>query len=265
MKQYLSLFKIRFINGLQYRAAALAGLSTQFAWGFMEILAFAAFYRANPAAFPMEFSHLVSYIWIQQAFLALFMPWGTGGNAVETIVSGNIAYDLARPMDIYNRWFFEAIADRISRAALRCAPILIVAFLLPPPFRMTLPSDLFQFAMFVISAPIALFAVTAYCLIDSISTFYTMSRYNVIFVILADFLAGGYVPLPFFPGPFRKIAELLPFAAMQNMPLRIYTGDIAGMDAVWGIGLQLFWVAVMLVFGKLLMKRSLRRVVTQGG
>lgn len=265
MKQYLSLFRIRFINGLQYRAAALAGLATQFAWGFMEILAFSAFYRANPAAFPMEFSHLVSYIWIQQAFLALFMPWGVGGNAVETIVSGNISYDLARPMDIYNRWFFETIADRVSRAALRCAPILIVAFILPPPFRMALPSDLFQFSMFIISAPIAMFAVTAYCLIDYMSAFYTMSRYNVIFVILADFLAGGYIPIPFFPEPFRKIAELLPFAAMQNMPLRIYSGDIAGMDAVRGIGLQIFWVAAMLIFGKLLMKRSLKRVVTQGG
>jgi ABC-2 type transport system permease protein len=265
MKKYCALFRIRFINGLQYRAAALAGLATQFAWGFMEILAFSAFYRADPAAFPMEFSHLVSYIWIQQAFLALFMPWGYGGNAVETIVSGNISYDLARPMDIYNRWFFETAADRVSRAALRCAPILTVAFILPPPFRMTLPSDLFQFSMFIVSAPAAMFAVTAYCLIDYISAFYTLSRYNVIFVIVADFLAGGYIPIPFFPQPFRKIAELLPFAAMQNMPLRIYSGDIAGMDAIRGIGLQLFWVAVMMIFGKLLMKRSLKRVVTQGG
>ena len=265
MRPYLSLFRIRFINGLQYRAAALAGISTQFAWGFMEILAFSAFYRANPDAFPMEFSHLVSYIWMQQAFLALFMPWGVGGNAVETIVSGNIAYDLARPMDIYNRWFFETIADRVSRAALRCAPILVVAAMLPEPFRMTLPSNLFQLLMFFISAPTAMFAVTAYCLIDYMSAFYTMSRYNVTFVIFADFLAGGYVPIPFFPEPFRKIAELLPFAAMQNMPLRIYSGDIAGAEAVKGVGLQLFWFAAMLVFGKLLMKHSLKRTVTQGG
>lgn len=265
MKQYFSLFRIRFINGLQYRAAALAGLSTQFAWGFMEILAFSAFYRANPAVFPMEFSHLVSYVWIQQAFLALFMPWGVGGNAVETIVSGNIAYDLARPMDIYNRWFFETIADRVSKAALRCVPVLFIAFILPAPFRMSPPSDLFQFGAFIISVPIAMFAVTAYCLIDYMSAFYTMTRYNTIFVILADFLAGGYVPIPFFPEPFRKIAELLPFAAMQNMPLRIYSGDIAGMDAVLGILLQLFWVVVMMLFGKLLMRRSLKRVITQGG
>ena len=99
---------------------------------------------------------------------------------------------------------------------------------------MTLPSDVFQSFMFLVSAPTAMCVVTVYCLLDYMSAFYTMSRYNVIFVILADFLAGGYIPLPFFPEPFRKIAELLPFAAMQNMPLRIYSGDIAGMDAIRG-------------------------------
>jgi len=264
MKEYFALFRIRFINGLQYRAAALAGLTTQLAWGFMEILAFGAFYRANPAAFPMEFSHLVSYIWIQQAFLQLLAPWGQS-DAVETIVSGNIAYDLARPLSIYNRWFVEMAANRVARAALRCIPVLLVAFLLPQPFRMTLPSSLFQLAMFLISMPLGLLVVTAFFQLDSISVFYTMSRQNAMFVIMADFFAGGYIPLPFFPEPIRKIVELLPFAAMQNMPLRIYSGDIAGMDAVRGVLLQLFWFAALLLAGKLLMRHSLKRVVAQGG
>ena len=46
----------------------MAGVATQFAWGFMEILLFHAFYQTDPAAFPMEFSQLAAYIWLQQAF-----------------------------------------------------------------------------------------------------------------------------------------------------------------------------------------------------
>ena len=265
MKTYLSLFRIRFINGLQYRAAALAGLSTQFAWGFMEILAFSAFYRANPAAFPMEFSHLVSYIWIQQAFLALLMPWGGGLNIGENIISGNIAYDLARPMNLYNRWFFEMVANKISNFALRCSPILLVAFFLPEPFRLSLPTSPFQFLMFAVSITLTLCLVTAYQLIDATSIFYTMSRYNVIFVIAGDFFAGNYIPLPFFPESIRKIVELSPFGAMANMPLRIYSGNISGMDAIYGICLQIFWLTILLLMGKGLMRKALLRVVTQGG
>ena len=262
----MALFRIRFSAGLQYRAAAIAGISTQFAWGFMEILAFMAFYRSNPAAFPMEFSHLVSYIWVQQAFLALIMPWGVGGKVVETIVNGNISYELARPMSLYNRWFFETIADRVSRFILRCAPILIVALVVPEPFRMTLPPSLPQLGMFAAAILLTLCVVTAFCILDYISVFYTMSRFSgTIFVITADFFAGGYIPLPFFPEPLRKVVELSPFGAMQNLPLRIYSGDIAGMHAVRGIALQIFWLAVMVIIGKMLMKYSLKRVVAQGG
>ena len=265
MKAYGALFRIRFINGLQYRVAALAGLSTQFAWGFMEILAFLAFYRANPAAFPMEFFHLVSYIWIQQAFLALLIPWSGTSEAVESVVSGQIAYDLARPLDLYDRWFFETLANRIASAALRCVPVLFVAFLLPPPFRMAAPPSFYQFLLFMVSLVLGLGVVTAFSLLDYTSTFFTMSRYNAVFVITADFFAGGYIPLPFFPEPIRKAVELTPFAAMQNMPLRIYSGDIAGPDAARGILLQIFWFAALLFTGKWLMRKSLQRVVSQGG
>lgn len=55
MKKYLSFFRLRFAMGLQYRTAALAGITTQFAWGFMEIMIFHAFYRADAASFPMHF------------------------------------------------------------------------------------------------------------------------------------------------------------------------------------------------------------------
>ena len=70
MKQYLSFFRMRFITGLQYRTAAIAGVSTQFIWGAMEILLFQAFYQADANAFPMSFQALTSYVWLQQAFFS---------------------------------------------------------------------------------------------------------------------------------------------------------------------------------------------------
>ena len=82
---------------------------------------------------------------------------------------------------------------------------------------------------------------------------------------LSDFLGGHIIALPFFPDGFRQVAELLPFAAMQNMPLRIYSGNIAGIDAVYGIIFQVFWLIVLITLGKLWMKTSLMKVIVQGG
>ena len=47
MRKYLAFFRLRFSMDLQYRAAAFAGVITQFAWGTMEILMFRAFYQAD--------------------------------------------------------------------------------------------------------------------------------------------------------------------------------------------------------------------------
>lgn len=267
MKKYCALFRMRFINSLQYRAAALAGLATQFAWGFMEILAFSAFYRANPYAFPMEFSQTVSYIWMQQAFLTLFMMWFWENDIAAAITEGTIAYEMVRPIDLYNRWFCQIAANRLARAALRCAPILIVAFIVPEPYRMTLPPNVEQLLLFLLSALLALCVVAAFSMLMYISLFYTLSPMGVriIAAVLSDFLAGAIVPLPFFPEPVRAVVELMPFAAMQNMPLRIYSGNISGTDALTGIALQIFWLAVLLLIGRLMMNRALKRVIVQGG
>jgi ABC-2 type transport system permease protein len=96
---------MRFISGIQYRTAAFAGVITQFAFGFMFITQYLAFYRANPDAFPMDISQVVSYIWVQQAFIALFFTWFFQSSIFTDITSGQVSYDLARPIGLYNKWF----------------------------------------------------------------------------------------------------------------------------------------------------------------
>ena len=100
-----------------------------------------------------------------------------------------------------------------------------------------------------------------------ISCFYTLSvvGIRIMAAALVDFMAGAVVPLPFFPPAFRAVAELLPFAAMQNLPLRIYSGQLTG-TAMWqGMGLQVFWLGALVLLGRLWMRRALQRVVVQGG
>jgi ABC-2 type transport system permease protein len=267
MKKYLSFFRMRFINGIQYRAAALAGIVTQFVWGAMEILMFHAFYRADASAFPMKLSALSSYIWLQQAFLALFMTWFWENELFQAIQSGNIAYELCRPTDIYNMWFVRGMANRASKALLRCIPILAIAFLLPKPYRLILPSNHIVLGWFLFSMLLGFLVVVAFGMIIYAATFYTVNPMGIRMVSqsLAEFLAGGIVPLPFLPDKIRGVVELLPFAAMQNAPFRIYSGDINGGDIYRTVLLQVMWLIIFVAVGKLIMNKSLRQLVIQGG
>lgn len=267
LRKYFSFFRLRFNMGIQYRTAAVAGMVTQFVWGFMECFVYKAFYDSNPAAFPMEFSSMMAYIWLQQAFLMFFATWMMDNEIFDLIINGNIAYELCRPVSIYNMWFAKNAANRLSKAVLRCFPILITAFLLPKPFRMPLPKDMGTAILFVGTMALGLGVTIAFCILVYILSFFMVSSQGIRILLtsLVDFFCGSIVPIPFLPEPLRTIVELLPFAGMQNVPLRIYGGDLARAEMTRAVGLQLFWFVAMVGLGKWLCRIAERRVVVQGG
>jgi ABC-2 type transport system permease protein len=264
---YFTLFKIRFINRLQYRIAAWAGLATQFAWGFMNILLFHAFYSENPANFPMTFEQFASYTWLNQALLMLFNTWFWDNSIFDDIMSGNIAYELARPVDLYNMWLVRNMATRLAGTALRCIPVLIVAFLLPKPFGLILPVNIFTFCLFIISAIFAFIIVNLYCMFYYIICFYTInsSGVRIIACSLSLIFSGHIIPLPFFPENILKVLNILPFASMQNMPFFIYSGYWNTKESLIRIMIQLIWIIIFYGLGKLWMHKTKKRIIVQGG
>lgn len=267
MRAYISFFKIKFINGLQYRAAAYAGVITQFAWGMMYIMLYETFYNTNPSASSMELSQLVSYIWLQQAFLTLFMTWFVDNDILDLITSGNVAYELVRPLNLYNSWFSKSCATRVSKAILRCFPIIIIAIIMPNPYKLMLPNSLFSFTLFIISMILSLIIIVSYNMFIYILSFYTISPIGIkiIFTTTADFLSGGLIPLPLLPDSILKVIYLTPFAYMQNTPFLIYSGNISEEKALQAIGIQLIWAIILILFGKFLMGRVFKKIVVQGG
>lgn len=267
IKKYISFFRLRFSMGLQYRVAALAGIVTQFFWGFMEIMMFRAFCQADPSAFPMSMSATASYVWLQQAFLAFFAVWMMDNEIFDSIVNGNIAYELCRPVNIYSMWFSRNIANRLSRAVLRCFPILAVAAFIPHPYGIGAPASVGHFVLFLITLLLGLGVTVSFCMLVYMLTFFTISPQGlrILFTSAVEFLAGAIIPLPFLPDKIGRILELLPFASMQNVSLRIYSGSMDGEAMRRAILLQVFWLAAVTAAGRLLCRAAERQVTVQGG
>jgi len=267
MNAYFSVLKLRLQLGLQYRAAALAGIATQFFFGFIHIMVFEAFYAHASGTPPMSLEQLASYTWLKQAFLALIVLWFRDNEIFGLITSGNVAYELCRPVSLYGFWYAKLLAQRISGALLRCFPILLAVFFLPAPYRMQAPPSLASLALFIAVLAIGLLVIGALSMLMYISVFYTLSPAGsmLMFVIISDFFAGIILPLPLMPDWLRQIAELLPFHLTADFPFRVYTGHIPPEEAVWGIFKQLAWLAALIVLGAAWLRKALRRVVIQGG
>jgi len=267
MKKYISFFRLRFTMGLQYRAAALGGIITQFTWGLIDIMVFHAFYRADASAFPMSFSATASYLWLQQAFLAFFAVWMMENEIFDSIVNGDVAYELCRPVSIYSMWYSRSIAARLSRAVLRCFPILAIAAFLPSPYGLHAPAGPRYFILFLVTLVLGLAVTVSFCMLVYILTFFTISPQGLrmVFVSATDFFAGALIPLPFFPEGMQKAMELLPFASMQNVALRIYGGSMSVPEMKKAVLLQIFWLAAITIAGRLLLSSAQKRITVQGG
>lgn len=267
MKKYWSFFKMRLMACLQYRAAALAGMSTQFVWGAMEILLYRAFWLEQPERFPMGMEALSSYIWLQQAFLTLFALWNWDFDILRSVKEGTVAYELLRPAGLYGMWLAKTTGTRLARASLRMVPVIAVSVLIPAPYGLRLNVSPAVFGLFLLSTLLMVLVVCAYSLLVCALTFYVTDPNGlmVVSVAAADLLGGAIVPLPFLPDGLRQIAALSPFGSMQNVPLRIFSGDIPLTDIPGVMGLQLFWTIVLISAGYLLTQNGLRRAVILGG
>ena len=266
------MFNIRLIAGMQYRAAAWAGVATQFFWGAIQLLIFHAFYEsaglnAPGAASPMSFGQLADFIWMRQAFLALVMLWSMDNELLDMIATGNVAYELTRPLSLYSFWFARILAFRISRTILRCFPIFIVAFLLPGSWGFHLPRDLQALVLFIPSLFLAALLVTALSMLICLLTFVTLNPHGarLLIGVAGEFLMGAIIPIPFMPPLLQRITSFLPFRYTADFPFRVYSGNITGTEALLGLGTQVFWLLTLVGLGFWGFRSALRRLVIQGG
>ncbi|MCL1805434.1 MAG: ABC transporter permease [Clostridiales bacterium] len=267
MKPYISLLQVRFLNGLQYRAAALGGLATQFFWGIMLVFIYKAFYGGAASSNGFSFQDLVSFVWLQQAFLSFLFLYDWDSEMLDMITTGGISYELCRPVRIYQVWYVKLLSKRLSRGILRFAPVVILGFIMPYPYNLSLPGSPVSLLLFIVTLFLGLFLLVAISMLIYISIFKTMSPIGSvgIFSIIGEFFAGMTIPLPLMPSWLQNICMALPFRWTADLPLRVYSGNIGTPEAITGIAIQSVWIAILVLAGAFIMKRITRLSVVQGG
>jgi ABC-2 type transport system permease protein len=267
MRAYLSYFKLRFIMGLQYRTAAIAGLCTQFFWGFIIIMVYQAFYSSSGAVQSIAFDQLVSYVWLNQAFLALIYMAVRDNEIFDMIKNGNVSYELCRPINISLFWYIKSIASRVSNALIRFWPIILVSVFLPNPYNLNAPASITSFILFLITLILGLLLVCAISTSMHILTFFTYSQTGIltILLVISDFFSGFIVPIPFMPDALKSICYILPFRLTIDLPFRTYSGNIPTSEALISILIQVVWITVFISLQNYLMKKATKKIVIQGG
>ena len=262
MRPYVAMLSARFRALLQYRAAAAAGFGTQLFWGLIRMMIFAAFYENATQSVPMPLEHVVTYVWLGQAFFAL-IPIRVDRELAMMIRAGNVAYELLRPVDLYALWFSRSMAARIAPTALRAAPMLVLASLMGW-IRWPGVANVAACAAGMLGAALLSSAITT---LMTISMLWTISGEGIsrLLMLLSYLLSGMVVPLPLFPDALQPVLNVLPFRGLCDLPYRLFTGHIPLSELPYALGHQLAWVAALALLGRWLLGRAARRLVIQGG
>lgn len=271
MKPYLAILSARYRTLLQYRAAALAGVGTQFFWGFIRLMILYAFYAASDAPAPMEFAAVVSYVWLGQALLGL-LPWNLEPEIEERILSGGVAFELVRPLDLYGLWYARTVAMRTAATSLRVLPIVVLAGCVLPftplaTWALGPPPTFGAAATWSVALLVAIALGGAITNLVHVSLLWTLSGEGLkrLMPSLVGVFSGMIVPLPLFPDAVQPLLAALPFRGLVDVPLRIYSGHLAGAEAWMAIAASAAWALVLVAFGRALLARGCRRLVVQGG
>lgn len=263
MKAYLSILRIQLATLCQYRAAMIASFGTLIFWGFIKGMILKAFYAESSAMQPITLAEGITFIWLGQTLLQL-MPWVIDKEVETKVKTGNIIYELARPLDLYNFWYVRALAMRLVPLFMRSVPLYFLALLF---FGLSAPISWQAGIGFCLSVLLAAFLSSSMTTMVIISFFWTVSGEGIQRLLphTSMLLTGLIVPLPLFPQWLQPFLNIQPFRGLVDIPSRIYTGVIPEQQILFYLLFQIAWIAVFVVGGRALLNRAISRMVIQGG
>lgn len=245
---------------LAYRAANWAGLFTNTFFLLFRVHALLAFYAGRTDAVAgYTAADGAAYIALTQALIMVIPQWGRSGLG-ESVRSGQIAVDLARPVDYYVTLLGQRLGESAYYVVGRAVPLVGIAVL----FGFLGPiGGIGRWLAVAVSVALGawightlffLFEASAFWLERDIGPRYALMALQALF-------GGLILPLAFFPPAVRTLSAGLPFEYTLHAPVALALGRIDGrvvaVQFVWAVGLALLARAVV--------ETGRRRLVVLGG
>lgn len=239
-------------------------MATQLAFGFLLASVYQAFYAGGSGQGDLTLAQTVGYVWLSQGTYRM-MPWSGLRDIDGHDARRRIAFELARPRNLFSMWYGRAMSLRTAPAAdqpAAGAPRRAAAAggLPAAPGAAVLPLGALSLLLgMLVSAAMTTILTGTY--------FWTVSGQGInrFLPMIGSFLAGNILPLGLLPAGLREALRLLPFASMLDAPLRILIGAVDVGAALQVVGLQLLWLAVLAALGRAVVGAGARKCMVQGG
>ena len=214
--------------------------------------------------FTME--DMVVYLFI--TFLTDYMTYSDGAFVVgEEIKDGSIAMRMIRPCSFEMCFLFQEIGSRLVCAAMIFVPIVAGVEIYRYAIMGAVRFDIVSFLIYLFSMLLAYMINFYFNVCYGFLAFFFKNLWGTELMkdTLVSFLSGGMIPLAFLPAGLATVLNYLPFASLRYAPVMIYMGMYTAGEIAWRIGLQVFWLLVMIGVSKLIWNSAMKHLSVQGG
>jgi ABC-2 type transport system permease protein len=264
VRPYLQYARLAFQRRAAYRAANWSGVAVNFFFLLVHAQVLIAFFRARPTSTGWAPEDAVLYYATSEALLmvvAVFPDYRF--NLAERVRTGEIATDLARPITLYYREIGERFGNGLYYLLARFVPVYAAGLLffgIFPPLRLEL-------VWFPLSLALAIGVAAGMWYVVCSSAYFRDSASGEMsaLVFINVVMGGAFVPLDFYPGWLRAIADVAPFRAGLYTPVAILAGKLSGGALAYGLLHQIVWLGALSALCLAIEARGLRRLAAQGG
>ncbi len=260
---YVEVVRTTFRRQVIYRWANLSGLLTNIFFGSIFSYVIIALYHVRPSVSGYDLRDTLRYTWLVQSLVMTVMTFGWY-ELMLTIRSGAVISDLSKPCDFYWYWFSRKFGQGLYYLFYRGLPTYLAGILL---FGLGVPGNVLDWIAFFISLLLGVTVGIAYCILYNTVAFWFLEARGLgtMFVVIALFFTGSYVPLPFFPPWLLAIVQWLPFNALLSTPAEIVMGKVPLGSLPFELARQALWVIVLTLLVRKMIALAAGRVIVQGG
>lgn len=253
-------------RNMAYRGAFFIRLISRFFTVLVTYYLWKAIFQSSttPEIQGFTFQEMTAYIMIN--FVTGIITGISGPialNIASDVTDGSIAIQLIRPISYRMIKFSENMGDLIGNFLVQVMPFFL--FFIAAGFVGR--PQLSHLALYLTSAFLSFLCMFYFGFFFGLFSFYTTYFFglNMAMSVFLQFFSGGLIPLAFFPEQIEKIFRILPFASMNYTPLMLYLGKMNENESRNAILLQIFWIMIFYLAGKVMWYFSVKKLTILGG
>lgn len=265
MRLFWSFARQAFHTSAIYRFEFWLRVVNNFVWMLSEYWLWTVLYTQRAGAFNISLEQMVTYAVLASVIGMCLNPGERVAYRIaEKVKDGEIIMDMLKPLDFHLHTLARNVGETLFFSAMLGVPSFLVGHFL---LGMRLPSSMGGGLLFLLSLAMGYgVAFSLNYLLGLMSVFTVDIRHiSWAYNALVRFFSGSSIPLWLFPLFLSQAANVLPFKCIYFIPLSIYIGKLGPQETAWAMALQAFWLAGLVLLGRLVWRRAHLHLTVQGG